>query len=54
MAGIILDAHEVVGSRQQQIDEHDYVTRYIIIDYSLLMFLRKFTPICMITHTVIP
>ena len=44
MAGIILDAHEVVGSRQQQIDEHDYVTRYIIIDYSLLMFLRKFTP----------
>jgi len=44
MAGIILDAHEVVGSRQQQIDEHDYVTRYIIIDYSLLTFLRKFTP----------
>jgi len=44
MAGIILDAHEVVGSRQQQIDEHDYVMRYIIIDYNLLMFLRKFTP----------
>ena len=44
MAGIILDAHEVVGSCQQQIDEHDYVTRYIIIDYSLLMFLQKFTP----------
>ena len=44
MAGIILDAHAVVGSRQQQIDEHDYVTRYIIIDYSLLTILRKFTP----------
>ncbi len=44
MAGIILDAHEVVGSCQQQIDEHDYVTRYIIIDYSLLTFSRKFTP----------
>ena len=44
MAGIILDAHEVVGSGQQQIDEHDYVTRYNIIDYSLLTFLQKFTP----------
>jgi len=44
MAGIILDTHEVVGSRQQQIDEHDYVTRYNIIDYSLLTLLRKFTP----------
>ncbi len=44
MAGIILDAHEVVGSRQQQIDEHDYDTRDNIIDYSLLTFLRKFTP----------
>ena len=44
MAGIILDTHEVVGSRQQQIDEHDYVIRYNIIDYSLLTLLRKFTP----------
>jgi hypothetical protein len=44
MAGIILDAHEVVGSCQQQIDEHDYVTRYNIIDYNLLALLRKFTP----------
>ncbi len=54
MAGIILDAHEVVGSCQQQIDEPDYVTRYIIIDYSLLTFLRKIYSICLITHTVIP
>jgi len=54
MAGIILDAHEVVGSCQQQIDEHDYVTRYIIIDYSLLTILRKFTPFARSPHTVIP
>ncbi len=44
MAGIILDTHEVVGSRQQQIDEHDYGTRDNIIDYNLLTFLRQFTP----------
>ncbi len=44
MAGIILDAHAMVGSRQQQIDEHDYVTRFNIIDYSLLTLLRKLTP----------
>jgi hypothetical protein len=33
MAGIILDAHEVVGSRQQQIDEHNYVIILSIIVY---------------------
>ncbi len=40
----VFDAHEVVGSRQQQIDEHDYGTRDNIIDYSFLTFLRQFTP----------
>jgi len=55
MAGIILDAHEVVGSCQQQIDEHDYVTRYNIIDYNLLVYvITKIYSICWITHTVIP
>jgi hypothetical protein len=33
MAGIILDAHEVVGGRQQQIDEHNYVIILSIIVY---------------------
>ena len=33
MAGIILDAHEVVGSRQQQIDDHNYVIILSIIVY---------------------
>ncbi len=44
MAGIILHAHAVVGSCQQQIDEHDYVKRSNIIDYNLLTLRRKFAP----------
>ncbi len=31
MAGIILDTHKVVGSRQQQIDEHDVIILSIIV-----------------------
>ncbi len=44
MTGVILHAHAVVGSCQQQIDKHDYVKRYNFIDYNLLTLPRKFTP----------